>query len=271
MSQTIYLAAMVVREARLLLVRPAPDAPWELPGGPLLPEHDDVDAGMDAILTAMGVNAPAIEEDFVHTIFMSGTDGPLIYNIYAPSEWFGEPDVPEAAGSAWFALEEVEAIDMDDQVRSAVLEAYGMREPSDDTGDILSAVGNGFEPFKPGLRLVDTSEPAGMGNEEESRASAFRGLEDDLVAGLDRLTTSALDRRTRGLAVLAMLTVLRASHTDIRAQVEDTLDAGAGPDQVAETLRMAGIYAGFPAAREAWAVMEEVFVSRGITQSRSPR
>jgi alkylhydroperoxidase/carboxymuconolactone decarboxylase family protein YurZ len=251
MSQTIYLAAMVVREERLLLVRPAPEAPWELPGGMLLPEHEDVDAGMDAILSAMGVNAPAIEEDFVHTIFMAGQDGPLVYNIYAPSEWFGEPAVPDAAGSGWFALEEVESIEMDDRIRSAILEAYGMREPGDDTRELLSAMGGGFQPF-----LEKKAQTAG---------DISAALAADYDSAARRLSAaSTLDARIRGLQAIAILAALRSSKEELRAQVIEVLNAGASPDQVFETLRVVGVYAGFPAARRAAAAIEEIFATRGI-------
>lgn len=269
MSQTIYLAAIVVREERLLLVRPAPDAAWELPGGPLLPEHDDVDAGMDAILSAMGVNAPAIEDDFVHTIFMAGQDGPLVYNIYAPSEWVGEPAVPEPVGSGWFALEEVEALAMDDRIRTAILEAYGMREPVDDVREILSAIGGDVEPFRPGLRLVGSPNTLDTAGRETTTASGFSALADDFATGIARASTPpALDRRTRTLEVLAMLAALRGSREDLQAQINDVLNDGASPEQVSETLRLVGAYAGFPAAKEAWTVMEEIFVSRGIPHTR---
>ena len=69
MSQEIQLAALILREGRLWLVRERPDAPWMLPSGTLLPEHADVDAGMDAILGTFGLQAPAIEDDFVQTIY----------------------------------------------------------------------------------------------------------------------------------------------------------------------------------------------------------
>ncbi len=261
MSQTIYLAAIVLREERMLLVRPGPEAPWELPGGPLLPEHDDVDAGMDAILAAMGVNAPAIEDDFVHTIFMPGDDGQVVYNIYAPSEWVGEPAIPGAAGAGWFALEEIGALAMDDRVRGAILEAYGLREPVDETREILSAMG-GFEPALAGLRLDNARGP---GEETGGAAAAFSELDRDMAAGIARASAAAaLDGRTRGLEALSLLAALRGGSEAIRAQIDEVLSEGASPDQVIETLRLVGVYAGIPAAREAWAVMEEVFAARGI-------
>ena len=60
MKQDIRMAAILERDGRVFLVRERPDAEWELPGGPLPLDNDDIDAEMDAVLQRLGVMAPAI-------------------------------------------------------------------------------------------------------------------------------------------------------------------------------------------------------------------
>ena len=71
-----------------------PDAPWELPGGPLPVENDDIDAEMDAVLTRLGVMAPAIEEDFLQTHYFPAADGQVVYNVYAADRLGRRPGAP---------------------------------------------------------------------------------------------------------------------------------------------------------------------------------
>jgi len=137
MKQHICMAAILEREGRLFLVRPRPDAPWELPGGPL-PEHaDDVDREMDDILGRLGVCAPAIEEDFLQTHFFPADEGQVVFNLYAATEWSGDPVVPAGHGGGWFALEEIEAIEMEERVRNVILEGW-VRTPIDRRGSWCS-------------------------------------------------------------------------------------------------------------------------------------
>jgi 4-carboxymuconolactone decarboxylase len=74
----------------------------------------------------------------------------------------------------------------------------------------------------------------------------------------------ALDRQTRSLQVVAMLAALGGRSGPLRSHINGALNHGATPEQVVETLRMVAVYAGFPAALEAWPVMEEVFAARNI-------
>lgn len=150
MSQVIHLAAIVVRDGKLLLRRGEGAAAWELPGGPLLPEHEDVDAAMDAILEAMGIRAPAIEEDFVETIHLQREAGLVVYNLYAPTEWTGEPTVAGLQAD-WFALHELAGLPMEERVKGAVLAAFGLRERRDETAEIMAALGQVVPGAGPGL------------------------------------------------------------------------------------------------------------------------
>jgi 4-carboxymuconolactone decarboxylase len=81
----------------------------------------------------------------------------------------------------------------------------------------------------------------------------------------------ALDRRTRSLEVVAMLAALGGRPGPLRSHLNGALNHGARPEEVVQTLRMVAVYAGFPAALEAWPIMEAVFAERGIARPGSAR
>ncbi|HXU24647.1 MAG TPA: hypothetical protein VN697_11510, partial [Tepidiformaceae bacterium] len=137
MNQEIQLGAIVMRDGRLLLLQNAVGGPWELPGGPLPASQDDMDAEMDAILQRHGIHAPAVDEDFVDTVFLPADDGQVVYNLYAPTDWTGDPSTDSAAAASWFALHELETVDMDPRIREGILIAFGLHEPKDDAAAIL--------------------------------------------------------------------------------------------------------------------------------------
>jgi 4-carboxymuconolactone decarboxylase len=80
----------------------------------------------------------------------------------------------------------------------------------------------------------------------------------------------ALDRRTRSLQVVAMLAAMGGKHGPLRSHLNGALNHGATPEQLVQTLRMVAVYAGFPAALDAWPLMEEVFAARGIPRPGRP-
>lgn len=290
MKQHIYMAAILEREGRLFLVRPRPDAPWELPGGPLPPHIDDVDEEMDAILGRMGVQAPAIEEDFLQTHYFPVSDGQFVFNLYAATEWSGEPAVPPGHGSGWFEPSELESIHMDEGTRNAVLEAFGLKEPKDITADILRAMaGREDEPApesapQPAAKpsSTDAARAAGLdvlrtlaGADPEKAAAAMAQREPELADDIIDFALgqvwsgNALDRKTRSLQVVAMLAAQGRVGQPLRSHINGALNHGATPEQIVETLRMVAVYAGFPAALEAWPAMEAVFEQRGIPRPGS--
>lgn len=278
MKQDIRMAAILERDGRLFLVRAAPDAPWELPGGTLPPENDDVDAEMDAILQRLGVTAPAIEEDFLQTHFLPAEDGQIVYNVYAATEWTGDPAVEPGAGAGWFSLDDLRAVAMDDHVRNAVLEAYGMREPEDQDARIMAALA--------GMRLDDEPAPApAFADRRAAGLDVLRTLTGtDPVAAADRMlkaqpelagdiidfalgevwSNPTLDRRTRSLLAMAMIAAQGHTGGALTSHINGALNHGASPDEVIQTMRMIAVYAGFPAALGAWGLMEQVFERRGI-------
>ncbi len=253
MSQRIELGAIVVRESRLWLVRPRPEGPWELPGGTLLPEHEDTDAAMDAILAAFGVTAPAIEDDFLETRFLPVEGGQVVYNIYAASEWTGEPAPTPGVGSGWFGVEELDAVHMEEWLREALLEAFGLKEAPDRDRELLAAIG--------GLASQGTADLGGAWGDHSGEEPGDAPLREHISRAWEN---AVLDDRSRGIAAVAMLAALGGRQRALREAIATSLLHGVTPEQLAETLRMVGAYASYPAAIEAWGVMEGFFAERGL-------
>ena len=345
MKQDIRMAAILERDGRVFLVREQPEAAWELPGGALPLDNDDIDAEMDAVLQRLGVMAPAIEEDFLATHYFPTESGQVVYNVYAATDWSGDPAVRAGVGAGWFALAEIESIGMDERSLGAVLEAFGLREPVDRVGEMLAALADGPHPpapspfawrrgedavAAPGSAAADLPHPlpplprrergddAGEQTDAESGGPALtpgpspdsyvagegrsrrtagldvlrtlRGGGDPLesAAGLERSSPEiagdvidfalgevwsdpALDRKTRSLQVVAMLAAMGRTGGPLASHINGALNHGATPEQVIQTLRMVAVYAGFPAALEAWPVMEKVFEQRGIARPGRPQ
>ena len=66
-----------------------------------------------------------------------------------------------------------------------------------------------------------------------------------------------LERKTRSLLNLAMLTALNRSH-ELAVHVRGAINNGVTPAEVQETLLQAAVYAGAPAALESFRVAEKV-------------
>ena len=71
-----------------------------------------------------------------------------------------------------------------------------------------------------------------------------------------------LDRKTRSLLNLAMLTALRA-HNELKLHVKGALTNGVTVDEIKETLLHTAAYCGIPAALEAFKAANEVLVAEG--------
>ena len=72
-----------------------------------------------------------------------------------------------------------------------------------------------------------------------------------------------LDRRTRSLLNLAMLTALNRRH-ELALHVRGALTNGVTPAEIQETLLQAAVYSGIPAAMDAFRTAEEVLAEQGI-------
>jgi 4-carboxymuconolactone decarboxylase len=75
------------------------------------------------------------------------------------------------------------------------------------------------------------------------------------VAWADVWSRPGLDRRTRSLVTLALLTALRAED-ELAMHVRGALRNGVTPDVVAEVLLPPAVYAGIPAANTAFGIAQ---------------
>jgi 4-carboxymuconolactone decarboxylase len=72
-----------------------------------------------------------------------------------------------------------------------------------------------------------------------------------------------LDRRTRSLLNLAMLTALNRPH-EIKLHVRGAINNGVTKDEIKEVFLQAAIYCGVPAAIDSFRTAREVFQEMGI-------
>lgn len=78
-----------------------------------------------------------------------------------------------------------------------------------------------------------------------------------------------LDRKTRSLLNLAMLTALRA-HNELKLHVKGALTNGVTVDEIKEALLHATAYCGIPAGLEAFKAANEVLVAEGKVPAAAP-
>jgi 4-carboxymuconolactone decarboxylase len=111
-----------------------------------------------------------------------------------------------------------------------------------------------------------------LGDEHVERSMAsvteFTAASQELVTEFcwgDVWSRPGLDRRTRSLINLAMLTALNRMH-EFRVHVRGAINNGATVEEIRETLLQAMVYCGAPAGlesfREAQAVLDEIAASR---------
>jgi 4-carboxymuconolactone decarboxylase len=79
-------------------------------------------------------------------------------------------------------------------------------------------------------------------------------------------TRPGLDRRTRSLLNLAMLTALNRAH-EFKLHVRGALTNGATRAEIMETLLQAAVYCGVPAGVEAFRLAREVFAELDAPRS----
>ncbi len=293
MSATIELRALVGRDGRYLLVRDA-GGEWALPGGVFSDDFEDVDAAMDSLLRELGVVCEDVSGAFVETAYI-GNPPDVVLNLYAPAEWMGVAVAPTGQETGWFAPEELGLVGLAPGVADAVLAALGLQPRTADAAILgrseeqlrapqtptptLPRRGRRQQsaPFldrrKAGLDVLRTlgatADPEGAMAAMAARTPEIAGDVVDFALG-EVWSHPALDRRTRSLQVVAMLSALGGRAGPLRSHINGALNHGATPEQVVQTLRMVAVYAGFPAALEAWPIMEEVFKARGIERAERP-
>jgi 4-carboxymuconolactone decarboxylase len=147
-------------------------------------------------------------------------------------------------------------------VDTAVLRAAASARGDPHTGE--DAMSN--EMFEKGLKV--RREVLGAEYVDKAIAGA-----DDFNRPLQELVTSycwgeiwnrpGLDRRTRSMLNLAMLTALNRPH-EVKLHVRGAINNGLTKDEIREVLLQAGIYCGVPAAIDSFRIAREVFAEMGI-------
>jgi 4-carboxymuconolactone decarboxylase len=72
-----------------------------------------------------------------------------------------------------------------------------------------------------------------------------------------------LDRRTRSLINLGMLTALNRRH-ELGVHIRGALNNGVTPEEIREVLLQAAIYCGVPAGMDAFRIAEESLAAQGV-------
>jgi 4-carboxymuconolactone decarboxylase len=75
-------------------------------------------------------------------------------------------------------------------------------------------------------------------------------------------TRPGLERRTRSMLNIAMLTALNRSH-ELGVHVRGALTNGVTPEEIQEVLLQAAVYVGVPAALESFRIAEAVIAEHG--------
>ncbi|WP_024875803.1 4-carboxymuconolactone decarboxylase [Saccharomonospora piscinae] len=129
----------------------------------------------------------------------------------------------------------------------------------------MTGTTDGPDPYESGMRVRREV----LGDEHVDRAVA--GTTEFTRPFQDYITRSAwgavwtregLDRRTRSCVTLAVLTASRA-HNEIAMHVRAAVGNGLTPDEIAEVLLHTGVYAGVPAANEAFAIAQRTLAEMG--------
>ena len=76
-------------------------------------------------------------------------------------------------------------------------------------------------------------------------------------------TREGLDRKTRSIINLSMLTALNRPH-EIRVHVRGAINNGLSTDEIKEGFLQTAIYCGVPAAMDSFRIANEVFVELGL-------
>ncbi len=76
-------------------------------------------------------------------------------------------------------------------------------------------------------------------------------------------TRPGLDRRSRSLINLAMLTALNRPH-EVKLHIRGAINNGLSKEEIAEVFLQAAVYCGVPAAIDSFRIAREVFQEMGI-------
>lgn len=103
---------------------------------------------------------------------------------------------------------------------------------------------------------------------------------DDFMMAFQRITTEwcwgyawtrpGLDRRTRSMLNLAMMTAM-SKPTELKLHVKGALANGVTVDEIKEILVHATVYSGIPAGLDAFKAAHEVLVAEGALVAKEPK
>jgi 4-carboxymuconolactone decarboxylase len=276
MGRRIELRAIVARDGELLAFRRQGEA-WQLPGGALDDGEDDIDAAMDSFLRARGIAAENVAEAFLRTDYADDETGPAVVNLYALADWAGEPSAGDGEEHGWLALDTIETAGLHATTLASLLIALGV-QPERDVELPGALGGTSAAPQQPadrhlaGLDVLRTLrggavDPAQAYELMLKNTPELAGDVVDFALG-EVWSHPALDRHTRSLLVVAMLSAMGGRGGALRSHLNGALNHGATPEEIVQLMRMVAVYAGFPVALEGWAAMEETFAARGIPRPR---
>jgi 4-carboxymuconolactone decarboxylase len=121
-------------------------------------------------------------------------------------------------------------------------------------------------PFDVGMRVRKDVLGAEHVQRSLDQASAFSRPMQELVTEYcwgAVWSRPGLDRRTRSLVNLGMLTALNRRH-ELGVHVRGALTNGVTPEEIREVLLQAAIYCGVPAGMEAFRIAEETLAEQGV-------
>jgi len=81
----------------------------------------------------------------------------------------------------------------------------------------------------------------------------------------DIYSRPGLGLREREIATVAALTAMGNAAPQLRVHIDAALHVGCTPQEIVETVIQMSVYAGFPAALNGLAAVQEIFTKRGIS------
>jgi len=245
------VGAVLISGGRLLLTPGGNPPLWHLVEGELLPEHPDTETAMDLALERFGISAPAVEEDFLDTILFDDGEVRTVYNLYAPTDWAGEPSRPDGGEVSWMEPATLHDLPMDEHIRGALLTLFGLKTRADGRALVLDA-GKAIQ--DPGKRL-QVEPPEARPDPAAEFAGALASAKSS--PGLPP-STSALIR----------LALSAGAGGATPAEFEDAFVTGSNEAEIGSVLRLVAVYAGNPAALSAATVFEKVIRERNRRDGR---
>ena len=262
MAQKIVLAAILMRQQKIVLVRQPKDTDWELPSGTLTQEHPTTEDGMTDILNKFGITTKITDSDFYETTYVQDDGGHTVYNLYTPSNWDGEIRTGKIKAE-WFGFTDPVIQKLPLPVFESVNSFFRTTNPNASNDISLSSLDESEQLQTRHVKGLDVLRTLQNGDPQELEAqlkAAWGDLSDDIIDfALGEVWASpGLDRRTRSLITVGITAALGGRPQALSAHLKGALNHGASQEEISETLRMVAVYAGFPAALEGWEKMKKV-------------